>query len=228
MATNSPRPVSRPAEPDEPAFLEALRRRDPDAFSRLVDKYGARLLGLARQFARDRDEADDLVQEIFIEIYRSLPKYRGDSALYTFLFRIALNRSARARTRARAREARLSLLQPGSDRERHEAASPPALGPAATAERQEANSMAEAALAGLDPSHRAALYLRAVEGLAYPEIAAILGCPTGTVKSRIFFARLRVGEALGVAGEAAPRRSEAVAKGSVRDPDDIAGDSDDQ
>lgn len=217
MATQSPRPVSRPDDPDDPAFHEALRRRDPEAFSRLVAAYGSRLSGLAQQFARDRDDADDLVQEIFIEIYRSLPKFRGDSALYTFLFRIALNRSARTRTRARARDARLGILPAGSEREPYESMPEPAPGPAAAAERKETSSMAEAALAGLDPSHRAALYLRAVEGLSYPEIAGILGCPTGTVKSRIFFARLRVSEALGLEtgtrGENAPNGKAPVKAG---------------
>jgi RNA polymerase sigma-70 factor (ECF subfamily) len=216
LATNheNSKPVSFPprGETDDSSFHEALRRRDPDAFSRLVEDYGARLQGLARQFASDRDAADDLLQEIFIEIYRSLPQFRGDSALYTFLFRIALNRSARARTRARAREARLPILPAGSERDRYESTPAGAPGPAAAAERKEANSMAEAALAGLDPSHRAALYLRAVEGLSYPEIAGILSCPTGTVKSRIFFARLRVSEALGLAGEGETRHGEGAAR----------------
>lgn len=209
MAPNPPNPVSRSDKADESAFHEALRRRDPDAFARLVDVYGARILGLARQFARDRDEADDLVQEIFIEIYRSLPKFRGDAALYTFLFRIALNRSSRARTRARAREARIRTVSTGPDRERAEATPADAPTPSAAAEKKEENAMAEMALAGLDESHRAALYLRAAEGLSYPEIAAILDCPTGTVKSRIFFARLRVSEALGL--EATPEPDSKVA-----------------
>lgn len=212
-----PTPVSRPDDPDDPAFHEALRRRDPDAFSRLVAAYGSRILCLAQQFARDRDDADDLLQEIFIEIYRSLPKFRGDSALYTFLFRIALNRSARARTRARARDARLAILPAGAERDRYESTPQPSPGPAASAERKEESSMAEAALAGLDPSHRAALYLRAVEGLSYPEIARILGCPTGTVKSRIFFARLRVGEALGLEAENESRSAPASARKDVGD-----------
>ncbi len=219
MATKPNDPLTRRDDPENTAFHEALRRRDPDAFARLVETYGARILGLARQFVADRFEAEDLTQEIFVEIFRSIPRFRGDSALYTFLFRIALNRSARSRTRGRAREARLPIRPFGAGPEPAAAVPDGGPSPAAAAERKETTRMAEAALDGLDPSHRAALYLRAVEGLSYPEIGRILGCPTGTVKSRIFFARLRVSEALGLAAPGAPEPEAAA-----RDEDDAGRD----
>jgi RNA polymerase sigma-70 factor (ECF subfamily) len=187
---------------NDPLFFEALRRRDAIAFRRLVELYGARILALASQFARDRDEADDLTQDIFLEIYRSLPKFRGESTLYTWLFRIALNQGSKARARTRARDARLPVRPSAEEKEPFDGTPDEGPTPDIQAERTETQRLAEAALAGLDPSHRAALYLRAVEGLSYSEIAKILDCPTGTVKSRIFFARLRVSEALGLAAPA--------------------------
>ena len=172
-----------------------------ERFRALVERDAGALARLAGSYARSAGDRDDLLQEIAMALWQALPRFRGECSERTFLFRIALNRSARSRTRARARDARLDILPADSERDRMDAMRDDAPSPAAAAEREEERTMAEKALSGLDPSHRAALYLRAAEGLSYPEIAAILGCPTGTVKSRIFFARLRVSEALGERAE---------------------------
>jgi RNA polymerase sigma-70 factor (ECF subfamily) len=162
-----------PAGEDRPAFAE---------FADVVRGNQARILRLATGMLRDGDLAEDVAQETFVRAFRFYTSFRSESALSTWLYRIAVNLCIDAQ-RKQARTERLA-----DDDERAERPDPsPA--PDRTLETRELARHAEAALERLSPDHKAILLLREVEGLSYAEIARVLRIPKGTVMSRLFHAR---------------------------------------
>ncbi len=171
-------------------LVERAQRGDKRAFELLVVKYQRRLGRLISRFVRNAAEAEDLTQEAFIKAYRALPAFRGDSAFYTWLYRIGIN-TAKNHLLAQGRKAPTSTAFDTEEAEEFEDAS--LLHEVATPENEmmskQVVDVVNASLQQLPEDLRTALTLREIEGLSYEEIAAVMNCPIGTVRSRIFRAR---------------------------------------
>ncbi|MFO7579197.1 MAG: RNA polymerase sigma factor RpoE, partial [Nitrosomonas halophila] len=171
---------------------------DKHAFDLLVIKYQRRLTRLLSQFVRDSAEVEDIAQETFIKAYRALPSFRGDSAFYTWLYRIGIN-TAKNFLVSQGRKAPTTIEGfDNEDAENFEGADQ--LREMNTPEselmgKQVAQTVNQS-LDALPEELRTAIILREIEGLSYEEIAGIMDCPIGTVRSRIFRAREAVAEKL--------------------------------
>lgn len=171
------------------ALVERVQRGDKRAFDLLVLKYQNKVVNLISRYVRDPVEALDVSQEAFIKAYRALPKFRGDSAFYTWLYRVAIN-TAKNHLAAQSRR------PPGDDIEA-ETAEQMDMGaplkeqdtPEGMALQREIAQTIQRALDELPEDLRTAITLRELEGLSYEEIAQAMECPIGTVRSRIFRAR---------------------------------------
>jgi RNA polymerase sigma-70 factor (ECF subfamily) len=166
------------------------------AFEPLVERYRQRVWRLAYQILRDREEAWDCAQEAFVRAYQSLPAFRGQSAFYTWLFRITVN-LATDRQRARGARARALGAESIPEEEWARTARDPGAAPDQAAAEVERRERITRALAALSPKFRAIIMLADVEGLSYREIAQVLNCPIGTVMSRLHNARRRLRSHLG-------------------------------
>ena len=155
------------------------------AFDMLVLKYQRRVERLLSRSVRDPADVADLCQETFLAAYRALPAFRGEAAFYTWIYRIAINAAKRHRARQRPTESLDDEAGTfGTDATPSDDATPEAL----LAGRQLARELDDA-VAALAEDQRRALLLREVDGLSYDEIGDLMGCPPGTVRSRIFRAR---------------------------------------
>lgn len=170
-------------------LVERVFNGDKHAFDLLVLRYQHRILGLIGRFIKDPVEVEDVCQEAFIKAYRALPGFRGDSAFYTWLYRIAIN-TAKNYMVARGRR------PPTTDVDVDEAEfleSQTALedigGPEQNLARDDLKQVIDQAIEDLPEDLRTAFTLREFGGLSYEEITDIMGCPVGTVRSRIFRAR---------------------------------------
>ena len=166
-----------------------VQKGDKGAFDLLVIKYQQKIMSLISRYVHDSDEVQDVAQEAFIKAYRALPNFRGDSAFYTWLYRIAIN-TAKNHLVSRSRR------PPGSDVDVDDAQyleAGDALRDRETPENalfgEELRAKVHAALDDLPDDLRTAVTLREFDGLSYEEIAAVMECPVGTVRSRIFRAR---------------------------------------
>ena len=166
-----------------------VQNGDKRAFDMLVLKYQHKILGLISRYIKDSHEMQDVAQEAFIKAYRALPKFRGDSAFYTWLYRIAIN-TAKNHLVARGRR------PPGTDVDVEDAEYYEAGGALRDMENPEnvlfGNELKEVvdnAISSLPDDLRTAVTLREFDGLSYESIAEIMDCPVGTVRSRIFRAR---------------------------------------
>ena len=171
-------------------LVERAQRGDKHAFELLVTKYQRKLIRLLSRFIRDSSEVEDVAQEAFIKAYRALPNFRGDSAFYTWLYRIGIN-TAKNYLVAMGRRAPTST---GMDAEEAEdLGESELLQDVNTPENQMmSRQVAETVnqtLETLPEELRTAITLREMEGLSYEEIASVMNCPIGTVRSRIFRAR---------------------------------------
>lgn len=171
-------------------LVERAQRGDKHAFELLVVKYQRRLGRLISRFVRDSAEAEDVTQEAFIKAYRALPAFRGESAFYTWLYRIGIN-TAKNYLVALRRRAPTSTQFDAEESEDFEGAE--LLQEVSTPENElmskQVAGVVNASLLQLPEDLRTALTLREIEGLSYEEIAEIMSCPIGTVRSRIFRAR---------------------------------------
>ena len=170
-------------------LVERVQRGDKKAFDLLVLKYQHKVANLISRYIRDQAEVFDVTQEAFIKAYRALSNFRGDSAFYTWLYRIAIN-TAKNHLAAQARR------PPGDDIEADTAEQMDLGGrlketgtPERMALQREIAQTIQAALDELPDDLRTAIMLRELEGLTYEEIAQAMECPIGTVRSRIFRAR---------------------------------------
>lgn len=171
-------------------LVERAQRGDKHAFELLVAKYQRRLGRLISRFVRNAAEAEDVTQDAFIKAYRALPAFRGDSAFYTWLYRIGIN-TAKNYLVAQGRRAPTSTPFDAEEAEDFEDAA--LLHEVATPENElmskQVVEVVNSSLQELPDDLRTALTLREIEGLSYEEIAAVMDCPIGTVRSRIFRAR---------------------------------------
>ncbi|MCB1646133.1 MAG: RNA polymerase sigma factor RpoE [Pseudomonadales bacterium] len=179
----------KPQNETDRQLVERVQRGDKKAFDLLVLKYQHKIVGLVSRYLRDQDEVLDVTQEAFIKAYRALPGFRGDSAFYTWLYRIAIN-TAKNYLVSRSRRPPDTDIDV-DDSEFNEAAT--ALSEIENPENRMATDQLEAvvnkAINELPEELRVAVTLREFEGLSYEEIAAVMDCPVGTVRSRIFRAR---------------------------------------
>jgi len=176
-------------EATDQQLVVRVQEGDKRAFDLLVLKYQHKVHAIVSRFVRDTDEVADVVQEAFIKAYRALPKFRGESQFYTWLYRIAVN-TAKNYLVSRSRR------PPGSDVDIDDAeyySGSEYLKDLGTPENQlfrdELESVIVKSIAELPEDLRTAVTLREYEGLSYEEIAEIMECPVGTVRSRIFRAR---------------------------------------
>lgn len=171
-------------------LVERAQRGDKYAFELLVVKYQRRLARLISRFVRDAAEVEDVTQEAFIKAYRALPAFRGESAFYTWLYRIGIN-TAKNYLLALKRRAPTSTSSNTEDAEGFEDAD--LLQEVSTPENElmskQVVEVVNSSLQELPDDLRTALTLREIEGLSYEEIASVMNCPIGTVRSRIFRAR---------------------------------------
>lgn len=170
-------------------LLERVKRGDKGAFDILVLKYQGRIINLVSRFVRNPADAMDVTQDAFLKAYRALPKFRGDSAFYTWLYRIAVNTAknylaVQARRPSEAEEDISEIEQFEGDNTLKDHATPEHL-----LLTEEIQSTVISTIEGLPEDLRTAITLREVDGLSYEEIAAVMECPIGTVRSRIFRAR---------------------------------------
>jgi RNA polymerase sigma-70 factor (ECF subfamily) len=170
-------------------LVERVQNGDKKAFDLLVIKYQQRIVNLVSRFVRNQADALDVTQDAFIKAYRALPNFRGDSAFYTWMYRIAVN-TAKNHLAVQNRRP-MNIDQDVSEIEQIEGDH--ALKEYATPEhmllRDEIQDTVVQAIEGLPEDLRIAITLREVEGLSYEDIAEAMECPIGTVRSRIFRAR---------------------------------------
>ena len=170
-------------------LVERVQRGDKNAFNLLVTKYQHKVANLVSRYVRNQSDVPDLVQEAFIKAYRALPNFRGESAFYTWLYRIAVNC-------AKNHSVALGRKPPGTDIDVDDAEfydSGEALRENASPEKilltEEIKKVVFDTMEQLPEDLRLAINFRELEGMSYEEIAVIMDCPVGTVRSRIFRAR---------------------------------------
>ncbi len=178
-----------PPEEDDAQLVARVQKGDKRGFDLLVLKYRHRIHSLASRFVRDPDEVQDVVQEAFIKAYRAIGSFRGESAFYTWLYRIAIN-TAKNYLVSRSRR------PPGADVDVDDAEHFEGAWALRDIDDPESQLMTgqlrtaiEEAFRRLPDDLRTALSLREFDGLSYEEIAEVMQCPVGTVRSRIFRAR---------------------------------------
>jgi RNA polymerase sigma-70 factor (ECF subfamily) len=178
-------------------LVERAQRGDKRAFELLVEKYQRKLARLLSRLIRDPGEVEDVAQEAFVKAYRALPSFRGESAFYTWLYRIGVN-TAKNYLMAMGRRAPTSTEVEAEDAEGYDEGEQ--LRDISTPESvmlsKEIAATVNAAIDGLPGELRTAIQLRELEGMSYEEIARVMECPIGTVRSRIFRAREAIAERL--------------------------------
>jgi len=191
MSLRSAELISGTGPPDR-QLVERCRQGDPQAFARLVALHEGMVFNLAARLVGDAEEAKDVAQDVFLQVYRTLGRFEGRSSLKTWIYRIVVNqchnRQRWWRRRRKDRSRPLDELTP-RDEAQLVAASPGPASPYEHVRRRERAGRVEAALLALSFEHRAILLLREVEELSGEAIAATLGIPEGTVKSRLARAR---------------------------------------
>lgn len=178
------------------ALVERVQQGDKRAFDLLVRKYQHKVIGLVSRYVKNYAECEDIAQEAFIRAWRAIGSFRGESAFYTWLYKIAVN-TAKNHLVAMGRRPPTddiaiddAVFVPGADRMQESAT------PERELMRQEIEQTVFSTVQSLPEELRTAITLREVDGLSYEEIAAAMGCPIGTVRSRIFRAREAIDEKL--------------------------------
>jgi RNA polymerase sigma-70 factor (ECF subfamily) len=178
-------------------LVERVQGGDKQAFGLLVTKYQRKLIRLLSRMIRDSAEVEDIAQETFIRAYRALPSFRNDSAFYTWLYRIGVN-TAKNWLVTQGRKAPTSTTLDNEEAENYEEAE--LLRHNDTPEQllmsKQIGETVNLAMQALPEDLRTAVTLREIEGLTYEEIADVMDCPIGTVRSRIFRAREAIAEKL--------------------------------
>ena len=170
-------------------FIERIQRGDKNAFNLLVRKYQHKVVSLVSRYVNNPGDIPDVAQEAFIKAYRAIPDFRGESAFYTWLYRIAVNTAKNYIVAQGRRPPDMDVDSQDAEtydgaESLHEVANPENL-----MLSDEIRAEVASALASLPEDLRTAITLREIEGLSYEEIAEVMECPVGTVRSRIFRAR---------------------------------------
>jgi len=199
------------ADAGDLSLVRRVQAGDRSAYDLLVLKYQHKVVKLVMRYTRDPADAEDIAQEAFIKAYRALPQFRGDSAFYTWLYRIAINTAKNALV-ARGRNPVSLHIDAHDDEDGTDLISrlrdPDT--PEGLALTDEIRDTVNAAIDALPEDLRTAIVLRELEGLSYEEIAAAMECPIGTVRSRIFRAREAIDKRLGAVFEGGLGRTNEV------------------
>jgi RNA polymerase sigma-70 factor (ECF subfamily) len=179
-----------PSETPEAELILRAQRGDLGAFSQLMERVQGRIYGLLYNMTSSKEDAEDLLQEVFIKAHASLPKFKGQSSFYTWVYRIAVNRAINFVKKRKKRQG-LSLddLDLGIERD-------PALVEMSSSETPDRNihlkelqEKLNTALQELSEKHRTVVIMHDIQGMPHHEIADVIGCSPGTVRSRLFYAR---------------------------------------
>lgn len=179
------------------ALVRRVQKGDKSAFDLLVRKYQHKVVKLVSRYMRDPADAEDVAQEAFIKAYRALPQFRGDSAFYTWLYRIAINTAKNALLSRDRNPVEFDLDMQNieeSSAMQGRLADPET--PESLLATEEIRETVSRAIAALPEDLRTAIVLRELEGLSYEDIAAAMDCPVGTVRSRIYRAREAIDKCL--------------------------------
>jgi len=198
LGLSSERSAETGAEPDDLRLVESLREGSEQAYEDLIGRFQQPVYALALRLLNDQSEACDVVQEVFLKVFRNVGSFRGQSTLKTWIYRITVNEAHNARRwffRHRRREVELDT-DPEETRSWKEIIPDRSRSPFDAAVDREQHIMIEAALDKINPIFREAVVLRDITDLAYEEIAEILGVSLGTVKSRILRGREALREEL--------------------------------
>ncbi len=172
----------------ERRLLRRLQRHDENAFQEFVRLYQHQVFNLVLRMLGNRAEAEDVAQDVFVTVFKSIESFRGESKISTWLYRIAMNQCQnRIKYLSRRPTVRSDVLVESST-------APQAAGPEAQLRGRQLEGLVQEAIAELDEEHRMLIVLRDIEELAYQEICSITGLPEGTVKSRLHRARLALRE----------------------------------
>ena len=169
-------------------LVERVQRGDKRAFDVLTLKYQHKIVGLVSRYLNDADEVMDVTQEAFIKAYRALPRFRGDSAFYTWIYRIAIN-TAKNHLVSRSRRPPDTDIDVDGEFQGDSVVLRDVGGPENDMARDQLEEVIFSAIEELPEELKVAVTLREFEGLSYEEIAEVMECPVGTVRSRIFRAR---------------------------------------
>jgi len=182
-----------PSQEDDVQLVAKAREQDLAAYAQLVQRYQSRIYGLIYNMTSNREDAEDLVQDVFVKTYKSLSQFKGHSSFYTWVYRIAVNQTINF-LKKRNRWPQLSLDDMDSAVERD-----PAYvelrareSPFRDATLSELQGKLNKALLTLSEKHRAVEVLHDIQGVPHDEIAKMIGCSQGTVRSRLFYARQRL------------------------------------
>lgn len=174
------------------ALIEATRKGDPRAFNDLVEKYQHRVNRIVSRYIKDHAEVLDVTQEVFIKAYRALDRFRGDSAFYTWLYRIAIN-TCKNYLVAQLRKVRgIDIDMPDLENFLVNNVPKETATPERILMRDEIEHVVFDVIDHLPKDLKVAITLREMEGMSYEQIASIMGCPVGTVRSRIYRARMAI------------------------------------
>ncbi len=183
-------------KPSDKSLVERVQQGDSKAFDLLVLKYQHKIVQLVRRYVHDQAEALDVAQEAFLKAYRALPGFRGDSAFYTWLYRIAINTAKNHLVAAKRRPVDYDLDLQDPEQYDMQARLREIDTPEGLLLTREIRQTVEKAIEQLPEDLRTAIILRELEGMSYEEIAAAMECPVGTVRSRIFRAREAISKRL--------------------------------
>jgi RNA polymerase sigma-70 factor (ECF subfamily) len=177
------------SEPTDHQLVLRVQKGDKRAFDLLVLKYQYKLQAIVGRFVRDADEVADVTQEAFIKAYKALPKFRGDSQFYTWLYRIAINTAKNYLVSKSRRPANTDIDVEDAEQFAGNDKLIDQTSPENSMMTDELAAIIKHSLNALPEDLRTALTLREFEGMSYEDISAVMGCPVGTVRSRIFRAR---------------------------------------
>ena len=178
-----------PNESTDSKLVKRVQKGDKGAFDMLVLKYQHKIVNLIMRYVRDPEQALDIAQDAFIKAYRALPRFRGDSAFYTWLYRIAVNTAKNHLAAQRRRPIDIELDLQDSEQYDLHAKLKETDTPEGVTICEELRKTVEKAIQLLPEDLRTAIVLRELDGMSYEEIAQTMECPVGTVRSRIFRAR---------------------------------------
>ncbi|MFO1504715.1 MAG: RNA polymerase sigma factor RpoE [Steroidobacteraceae bacterium] len=190
-------------------LVQRVQKGDKTAFDLLVRKYQHKVVKLVTRYLRDPADAEDVAQEAFIKAYRAIPQFRGDSAFYTWLYRIAINTAKNAIVSRDRSPVEFDLdLQSVEESNSMQMRLADAETPESLLQTEEIRTTVNQAIEALPEDLRTAIVLRELEGLSYEDIALAMDCPVGTVRSRIFRAREAIDKRLSEVFEGGLGRAE--------------------
>jgi RNA polymerase sigma-70 factor (ECF subfamily) len=197
------------ADSSDLGLVQRVQGGDRGAFDLLVLKYQHKVVKLVQRYVRDPSDAEDVAQDAFIKAYKALPRFRGDSAFYTWLYRIAINTAKNALASRKRSPVSLDREYDNGDESQDVVSrlrDPET--PEGLALTEEIRNTVNAAIESLPHDLRTAIVLRELEGMSYEEISQSMDCPVGTVRSRIFRAREAIDRQLKVVFDGGLGRSE--------------------